>query len=151
VAALAMTCRALQRSEHKAVIRIGGLAALAAVVVTSLWLWSITAGFPFSTGGYQPDAILVGPGASPEIPPESDWSQVTAISGSAAHLDLTLSPDPWGNHYLIHPPAGPGAPHRADIARWVLSAGPNGILDTPFRQAPERAGLGGDDIGVRLE
>ncbi len=44
-----LTGRALQRSEHKAVILIGDLAALAAAVLTSLWLWSLTAGFPFST------------------------------------------------------------------------------------------------------
>jgi exopolysaccharide biosynthesis polyprenyl glycosylphosphotransferase len=44
-----LTGRALQRSEHKAVILIGDLAALTAAVLTSLWLWSITAGFPFST------------------------------------------------------------------------------------------------------
>ena len=103
--------------------------------------------------GYQPDAILVGPGANPEIPPGSDWRQVTTIGASAAHLDLPIGPDPWGNRYSHLPVAGgrPGALHRAGIARWVLSAGPNGIVDTPFRQAPDRAALGGDDIGVRLD
>jgi succinoglycan biosynthesis protein ExoA len=102
---------------------------------------------------FQPDAILVGPGAYPEIPPGSDWRQVTAIGASAAHLDLPLAPDPWGNHYLIYPsPAeAAGAPRRAGMARWVLSAGPNGIVETPFRQTPDRAALGGDDIGVRLD
>ena len=44
-----LTGRALQRSEHKAVILIGDLAALAGAVLISLWLWSVTAGFPFST------------------------------------------------------------------------------------------------------
>jgi len=39
----------LQRSEHKAVILMGDLAALASAVLVSLWIWSITAGFPFST------------------------------------------------------------------------------------------------------
>ena len=102
--------------------------------------------------GFQPDAVLVGPGANPEIPPGSDWHQVTSIGASGAHLDLPIGPDPWGNRYFIYPPpAGTAAPHRAGIARWVLSAGPNGIVDTPFRQAPERAALGGDDIGVRLD
>jgi succinoglycan biosynthesis protein ExoA len=102
--------------------------------------------------GYQPDAILVGPGANPQVPQGSDWRQVTAINASAAHLDLPLAPDPWGNHYLIYPsPAAQGATHGAGLARWVLSAGPNGIVDTPFRQAPQGAALGGDDIGVRLD
>jgi GT2 family glycosyltransferase len=102
--------------------------------------------------GYQPDAVLVGPGGNPEIPQGSDWRRVTAINASAAHLDLTLAPDPWGNHYFIYPSAAePDATHRAGMARWVLSAGPNGIVDTPFQQAPEGAALGGDDIGVRLD
>src|SRR4029079_14370658 len=102
--------------------------------------------------GYQPDAILVGPGANPETPQGSDWRQVTAISASAAHLDLPLAADPWGNHYLIYPPpAAQDEAHRAAIARWVLTAGPNGIVDTPFRQAPDGAALGGDDIGVRVD
>lgn len=43
-----LTGRTLQRSEHKVVILIGDLAALAGAVLISLWLWSITAGFPFS-------------------------------------------------------------------------------------------------------
>lgn len=43
-----LTGRTLQRSEHKAVILIGDLAALTAAVLIALWLWSITAGFPFS-------------------------------------------------------------------------------------------------------
>jgi hypothetical protein len=101
--------------------------------------------------GYPSDAILVGPGANPQIPLGSDWRQVTAISASAAHLDLGLVPDPWGNHYLIYPsPAAASATLPPDIARWVLSAGPNGIVETPFRQPPDAALLGGDDIGVRL-
>lgn len=114
---------------------------------------AIAASLRTGGAGYPPDAILVGPGANPEIPQGSDWRQVIAISASAAHLDLSLAPDPWGNHYLIYPtPAGPGATHPPPpgIARWVLSAGPNGIVDTPFRQAPDRAALGGDDIGVQL-
>lgn len=43
-----MTGRALQRSEHKALILLGDLAALTVAVLISVWLWSITAGFPFS-------------------------------------------------------------------------------------------------------
>ncbi|MEO8260898.1 MAG: glycosyltransferase family 2 protein, partial [Acidobacteriota bacterium] len=101
--------------------------------------------------GDQPEAILVGPGANPEIPPGSDWHQVTSIGASAAHLDLPIAADPWGNRYFIYPvPAGPDASRRADISRWVLSAGPNGIMETPYRQPADGATLGGDDIGVRL-
>ena len=102
-------------------------------------------------GEYPPDAILVGPGANPEIPQGSDWRQVTAIGASAAHLHLGLAPDPWGNHYLIYPSPTAGAFPPQGIARWVLSAGPNGIVETPFRQPFDAAALGGDDIGVRLD
>ena len=52
-----LTGRALQRSDHKAVIFIGDLAALAAAVVTALWLWSITAGFGFSPSFLTAHAI----------------------------------------------------------------------------------------------
>lgn len=52
-----MTGRALQRSEHKAVILIGDLTALGGAVLISLWLWSITAGFPFSTAFISVHAI----------------------------------------------------------------------------------------------
>ena len=67
---------------------------------------------------YQPDAVLVGPGANPEIPAGSDWRQVTSIGASAAHLDLPIAPDPWGNHYFDLPVAGvvagahPSCEHR---------------------------------------
>jgi hypothetical protein len=102
-------------------------------------------------GGYAPDAVLVGPGASPEIPPDSDWRNVIAISAAGAHLDLLLRADPWGNHYLIYPwPGEPGPASGPRPTRWVLSAGPNGILETPFRQGAEHAALSGDDIGVPL-
>ena len=102
-------------------------------------------------GAYEPDAVLVDPGVSPQIPSVSDGRDVPAMSARAAHLDLSLKADPWGNHYLIYP--WPGASGGADsprAARWVLSAGPNGIVETPLRQSVEHAALSGDDIGVRL-
>jgi succinoglycan biosynthesis protein ExoA len=102
-------------------------------------------------GGFEPEAVLVGPGANPQIPPESDWQNVLAISAAAVHPDLALKADPWGNHYVIFPwPDEPGGASGPRVARWVLSAGPNGIVETPFRQGLEHAALSGDDIGVRL-
>jgi len=92
----------------------------------------------------QHDTVLVGPGADPKIPEGSDWRAVRAVSPSAAQLGFTLPMDPWGNHYVIYPASA------APLARWVLSAGPNGIVETPFRQDPEHAVIGGDDIGFRL-
>jgi exopolysaccharide biosynthesis polyprenyl glycosylphosphotransferase len=43
-----VTGRALQRSEHRAVILFGDLIALVIAIGVSLWLWSLTAGFGFS-------------------------------------------------------------------------------------------------------
>jgi len=36
-------------------------------------------------------------------------------------------------------------------AVFVLSAGPNGVIETPFYQARDNARLYGDDIGYRLQ
>jgi hypothetical protein len=52
---------------------------------------------------------------------------------------VALEVDPWGNSYLVGvEPEG---------SRWILSAGPNGIVETP---AGPEATPAGDDIGARL-
>jgi hypothetical protein len=53
--------------------------------------------------------------------------------------------DPWGNRFISNVKwLQPGAtPH----AVWVLSAGPNRIIETTFSQAT----LAGDDIGFRVK
>lgn len=49
--------------------------------------------------------------------------------------------DAWGRCFLLNADAwGAGGPV------WLLSAGPNGVIDTP----PNALALGGDDIGDRL-
>lgn len=54
--------------------------------------------------------------------------------------------DPWGHAYLASVGAmeGGGRPIVSGAKGWILSAGPNGIVET----APDAAVLGGDDIGV---
>jgi exopolysaccharide biosynthesis polyprenyl glycosylphosphotransferase len=42
--------RGLQPSEHRALLAAGDACAATAAVVVALWLWSIPAGYPFSTG-----------------------------------------------------------------------------------------------------
>ncbi|HEY2988021.1 MAG TPA: hypothetical protein VGL11_09865 [Candidatus Binatia bacterium] len=67
-----------------------------------------------------------------------------------------LGPDPWGNAYIIHIGAiqstgcavdaagGAGCGTASQTAQgWILSAGPDGTLQT----GPNAASLGGDDIG----
>jgi len=59
---------------------------------------------------------------------------------------VSLGPDPWGRAYIATVGAiGPGRrPLSPGAGGWVLSAGPNGVLET----APDASVLGGDDIGV---
>lgn len=82
--------------------------------------------------------VLTGPGAAPGVPPGLGWPAGRMFPWSA--LSDNESRDPWGNHYLIAIGGGPGAPAV------VLSAGPNGTIDTPFATA---ASPRGDDIASR--
>ena len=72
-------------------------------------------------------AVLFGPGRLPfatSVPTEA-W--LTAPRGSLAAVigqSATLRSDPWGNAYLINVRASGGCT--------VLSAGPNGTIETPF-------------------
>lgn len=79
------------------------------------------------------------------------------------------SPDPWGNKFLVNvqfmapqgvaaaeAPAGsaPGATGAPAGKRWavyVLSAGPNETVETPFQQQAQEAKALGDDILFRLQ
>ena len=60
--------------------------------------------------------------------------------------------DPWGTRYYINVTyLQPGA---ANNAVWVLSAGPNNLIETNFIQPVSGAtapSLGGDDIGYRIK
>jgi prepilin-type N-terminal cleavage/methylation domain-containing protein len=59
----------------------------------------------------------------------------------AARLGL----DPWGNAYIVSIGAmeKDGSPIVTNAKAWIISAGPNGVLETE----PDGATLGGDDIG----
>ncbi len=60
--------------------------------------------------------------------------------------------DPWGSKYYIN--ATYLRPGSANNAVWVLSAGPNNLIETDFTQAVSGATaptLGGDDIGYRIK
>jgi len=61
-------------------------------------------------------------------------------------------PDPWNNKYYVN--ATHLKPGSANNAVWVLSAGPNGVIETSFTQSATGATtptLGGDDIGYRIK
>lgn len=62
-----------------------------------------------------------------------------------------LGADPWGNRYLVnikHAPPGDDEPRVV----WVLSAGPNGKIDTSPTVAGDGTPVpGGDDIAYRIK
>ena len=77
------------------------------------------------------------------------------------YLQAPLGPDPWGGRYAINvrflgemssrPGSAPGANPTAP-AVWVLSAGPDGVFETPFQGMLPADVMQphGDDVGVRL-
>jgi hypothetical protein len=65
--------------------------------------------------------------------------------------------DAWNNRYVVNTglidttqgtQTGAGATKNAV---WVISAGPNGQIDTAYTQAITVAILSGDDIGIRFQ
>jgi hypothetical protein len=68
------------------------------------------------------------------------------VTAPRAALTIVLSgadppPDPWGNAYL----AALADRARQEPAVRVLSAGPNGVIDTPFDGSPQ-----GDDLATSV-
>jgi prepilin-type N-terminal cleavage/methylation domain-containing protein len=123
--------------------------------------------------------ILVSSGNPAREDPATQWTTgmaglladqlVTNVSGYASrtltsqygwngpYLSSEISADPWGNSYVVNIDlidASASAVTRnggIKAAVWVLSAGPNGIIETPYTQSMLTAALGGDDIGIRLQ
>ena len=79
----------------------------------------------------------------------------TDASGASVAMSLPLRSDPWGNRYLVNTGAlQTSEPEDASTdlrALWVLSAGPNGLVETPYAAPAVSAVVGGDDIGARIE
>jgi len=69
------------------------------------------------------------------------------------YLPAALSSDPWGHAFLVNA----GFLQRdleglcRDCAVFVLSAGPNGFVETPFAQPVSTARAFGDDIVIRIQ
>ena len=100
----------------------------------------------------QPADVLGGPGRTPEAPGASAWIEAQ-LGTLERYVSEGLSPDPWGNRYLVNiglleetAPAGSGDAS----AVWVLSAGPNGNVETAYRLPAHSASVGGDDVGARV-
>lgn len=86
-------------------------------------------------------SLLSGPGA---MPPAQDARWISGATYPLERGDAT--PDPWGNAYVVNL----GARGGGGAAIWILSAGPNGIIDTPFLQPANSAVAHGDDCAVRI-
>ena len=80
-----------------------------------------------------------------------------AYGWNGPYLSTRVNADAWNNRYMINVrhidttqgtlTAG-GTPKQAV---WIISAGPNGIIETPYAQNMTTATLAGDDIGVRIQ
>ena len=137
-----------------------------------------TAHFPLYADGTkttgEPDIeLLRGPGNDPEDHPSAPWLVARNVGELEHHvihntpgrakypttgyfpwkgpyLD-TITADPWGNRYLVNIKNANPADTPAKVV-WVLSAGPNGKIETdPNANADAGPTPGGDDIAVRVK
>jgi type II secretory pathway pseudopilin PulG len=85
--------------------------------------------------------------------PEATSGPGTGWNGP--YLTKEVTGDPWGHAYLINTGFLRGLPTSATgcarCAVYVLSAGPNGTLETPFQQPVSHANVFGDDLAVRIQ
>jgi hypothetical protein len=98
--------------------------------------------------------VLAGRGRLPKTSVAATGTWLSASRGS-----LTSQPDPWGNAFLART-RGPSPDGRSGTAASddhgfrlplvVLSAGPNGVIETAFDQPAGASAFGGDDVGVRI-
>lgn len=81
----------------------------------------------------------------------------SALGWNGPYLSSTLGADAWNNRYavnvgLIDPTMGTKTGSGATkSAVWVVSAGPNLQIETPYDQPITTASPSGDDIAVRLQ
>jgi hypothetical protein len=84
---------------------------------------------------------------------EGDGSAGTGWNGPYLTNDVTG--DPWGRAYLINTAFLRGLPPSkqrcARCAVFAMSAGPNGLIETPFQQPIANAQVFGDDLAVRIQ
>jgi prepilin-type N-terminal cleavage/methylation domain-containing protein len=90
-----------------------------------------------------------------DVPGYSRRAPTSQFGWNGPYLSSGISADPWGNRYIVNidlinaSATGNGGGVKAAV--WVLSAGHNGIIETPFGQSILSAALVNDDIGVRLQ
>jgi hypothetical protein len=84
--------------------------------------------------------VLLGPGRVPKTT-DARWHAGPTYPLESALRGVSVTPDPWGNGFVINTGA-------ARSAVWLLSAGPNGMLETPF-DGSSSVPLG-DDLGRHI-
>jgi len=89
--------------------------------------------------------VLTGPGDPVLEASDRTWTTArqAPLQSYVALPVETVAPDPWLRALQINVGAG-----RQGGRLWVLSAGPNGIIDTPFGAAA--AAPSGDDVAAPL-
>jgi prepilin-type N-terminal cleavage/methylation domain-containing protein len=84
-------------------------------------------------------------------------SATSQFGWNGPYLSSELRSDPWGNRYVVNIgliDTSPGVLTTAGgmkSAVFVLSAGPNGTIETPYSQPVTAAAAGGDDIVFRIQ
>lgn len=81
----------------------------------------------------------------------------TQYGWNGPYFSSELGTDPWGNRYMVNiglidvsqGPQGLGGATKSAV--WVISAGSNGTIDTPYTQNLLTAALAPDDIGIRVQ
>lgn len=123
--------------------------------------------------------LLISPGRIPQEDQPTPWTTgiagqlvdqlVTDVPGYALrsptsqtgwngpYVSSVIRADPWGNRYVVNIELLDSSASqitrsgRVKSAVWVLSAGPDGIIDTPYAQPISSAAPGGDDICFRIQ
>ena len=104
-----------------------------------------------AAGGLTEQLVNNAPGYTMRTP-------ISQFGWNGPYFSSEISADPWGNRYVVNvglidlSPGAATAGGQAKMAVWVLSAGSNGIIETPFASSVLKATQpGGDDIATRIQ
>ena len=123
--------------------------------------------------------LLIGPGNVPTVTAANTWTTGTAdtfahqlmnntpvytvktatsqFGWNGPYLSSDIGADAWNNRYMVNigfVDTNQGIQTQSGATKnavWVISAGPNGQLETAYTQLVTSAVVGGDDIGVRIQ
>ena len=123
--------------------------------------------------------LIVSPGNMPAVTTANPWTTGTTstivaqlvantpgytlktssspFGWNGPYLSSTVGGDAWNNRYMINvglidtSQGTQTAGGAIKSAVWVISAGPNGQVETAFNQPITTAVVGGDDIAVRVQ